>query len=82
MTRPNVSLRYSAESGGYTVLMGGKFIGRVSRTYEHSNGRTYRSWSAFPAGNKRGTFHHRTRAAAGQYLRRTLEESTPPGPQP
>lgn len=73
-------LRYFFEGGGYTVLLDGKFVGRVTRSrssYDHSNGRTYRSWSwsAFPTGNKVGAFHHRTRASAGQYLRRVLEEN-------
>lgn len=67
-----MTLRYIAESGGYTVLDGGVFIGRVTRsrsTYHHSNGRTYRSWSwaAYPP-TAHGSYQHRTRASAGRAL--------------
>jgi hypothetical protein len=68
-------IRYMPEpSGGYAVSLDGRFIGRVSRhrcAYEHSNGRTYRYWSwyANPASlDSRSTYHHRTRAAAVEYL--------------
>lgn len=69
---------YRLESGGYTVFDGKRFIGRVARrrsSYEHSNGRTYRSWSwsAFTPDWRDATFHHRTRAKAASYLRAAVE---------
>ena len=66
--RIGAAVRYEPASGGYNVLDGERFVGRVVRsrsTYCHSNGRTYRywSWSAFPLLG-RGTFEHRTRKSA------------------
>jgi hypothetical protein len=69
-------LRYHAESGGYTVMDGERFIGRVRRSrrsYEHSNGRTYWfwAWAAFPISGD-ATFRHRTRSEAGKALHRAI----------
>lgn len=67
------TLKYVAEAGGYLVLAGGEFIGRVYRSrssYDHSNGRTYRSWSwsAVPSNNGAARHQLRTRPEAGRYL--------------
>lgn len=67
-----MTLHYLAESRGYTVMDGERFLGRVGRirnTYDHSNGRTYRSWvwAAYPVDGK-ATFHHRTREKAARAL--------------
>ena len=74
-----MALRYLFESGGFTVLMDGQFIGRVIRSLSacaHSNGRPYMSytWAAFSSVNKGSTFHHRTRAEAGQSLLRAVKK--------
>ena len=65
-------LRYIASAGAYDVMLGDVKIGRVAKTrrsYDHSNGRTYRfwCWSALPP-LEIATFHHSTRAKAGAYL--------------
>ena len=67
-----MKLRYEIASGGYNVLHGERFLGRVKRlrsAYDHSNGRTYRSWSwaAFPLAGQ-GSLQHRTRKSAVAWL--------------
>lgn len=69
-------MKLERASGGYTVMEGNQFLGRVKRlrtSYDHSNGRTYRgwSWAAYPfpvRADKPAQFHHRTRKSAVDYL--------------
>lgn len=71
-------MKYAAESGGYTVTIGANFIGRVRRArdwYEHSNGRVYAfwTWHAYTADGRDASLNNKTRADAGEYLRRYWE---------
>ena len=76
-----MAFRYEAASGGYNVMDGQTFLGRVSRSrsaYHHSNGRTYRSWSwaAHSPLNGHSSYQHPTRTAAAKILK-TIERWEP-----